>query len=124
MDLEIIRICINHIQDSGKTTKEMEQELNSIKTNQKNIQAHLLIINIMGRASLLQSSMLMRDNLRMDYLVVMAKLNILMGRISQELSKTDRKKQEDIHIQMEAITMECSNKIFQMAQGSFTGLMA
>ena len=124
MDLEIIRICINHIQDSGKTTKEMEQELNSIKTNQKNIQAHLLIINIMGKASLLQSSMLMKDNLRMDYLVVMAKLNILMGRISQELSKTDRKKQEDIHIQMEAITMECSNKIFQMAQGSFTGLMA
>lgn len=36
----------------------------------------------MGKASLLQSSMLMRDNLRMDYLVVMAKLNILMGRIS------------------------------------------
>lgn len=123
MVLEIMKIFIVTIQGNGKMTNEMEQEKRNLKINQKNMLVILLKINTMEKENLQHSNQLMKVNLKMGFLKVMAKLDLTMDKFLKAHSKRVKNILEGILILMVATMMGCLEIVCLMELESSFGLM-
>ena len=124
MDQEIMKIFIGTTQGNGKMIKEMGQGKRSLKTNRKNTLVILLKINIMGKVNSQQSNSLMKVNLKMDFLKVMVKLDLIMEKCSKVHLKKEKSILEGILILIVVSMMECLKIMYLMELASSFGLMA